>query len=186
MIGNGNIIANAVSRFGAVVGLDIENAKVFEEIVFSVSKRLVFPSSSVGGGILDIVIDTTCSCDVLVFLPVVFKAFGAGPIFIDLYIGTDADEDGTIIESGNRDNNSANAAQVTSRLNPTINNVGTKAPFEFVILSNGTAAISMAGGEAKEGQVTSVIKNTKYMFRCATQEANSAFGYFGSTWFEEP
>ena len=178
MIGNGQA---GQSKFNAIVTNAIENEKVFEEIMFSIAKRLAIGSEAVN----DIVIDPTgCGCDFLVFLPAIFKAFGAGPVNIDMYVGTDADDDGTLWESINRDNASINTADVIVRLNPTINSDGTKLPVEFVILSDGTAATAIAGGESKEGQIFVARKDVKYMFRLTNTEAVAATGHVSLNWFE--
>lgn len=182
IIGNGKL---GKSKFNAFVIDDIANQKVFDEITFSLSKRLTIPSSAVGGGILDIVVDPSeVDCDKLVFLPVSIKAFGAGPVFIDLYIGTQSSDDGTLLTTGNRDNESSNTAKLIWRLNPTISNIGVKTPFEFSVFSDGIAAVSTIGGETREGQIFNAVKNQKYTFRFMNQEASQAYGHIASTWFE--
>jgi len=176
-------ISRAVSKFDAMIVEDIENDKIFDGLVFSVSKRLSIALSSTN----DIVIDpTACTCTDLVFLPIVFKAYGAGPINIDMYVGVNSDADGTLWASGNRDNKSSITADLTVRLNPTINSVGVKLPFEFVILSNGTAAVATAGGESKEALIFLPRKDVKYMFRIVNTEANDAAGHVSINWFEVP
>lgn len=175
------ILTSVKSQFGALVGVDIAEQKIFEGKTFSVAKRETLALSSTN----NIVIDTSAvTSDFLVFLPVVFKAFGAGPINVDLYFGTDADEDGTIWQSTNRDNTSSNTSSVVVRYNPTINNDGTKLPPEFTIFSNGTAAVAEAGGETREGLVFNARKDGKYMFRVVNTEANPAFFHMSATWYE--
>ena len=175
------IMEQSRSVFGVVTSIDIAEEKVFEGKTFSIAKRHTLALSSTN----DIVIDpTACNCDYLVFQPVAFKAFGAGPVNIDMYIGTDADEDGTVCGSINRDNTSATTSPVVVRLNPTINDVGTKLPVEFTIFSNGTAAVAVAGGESREGLVFNARQDAKYMFRVINTEANPAFFHVSMTWYE--
>lgn len=175
------ILENAKSIFGSIETIDIAEEKVFQSKTFSIAKRHTLTASSTN----DIVIDTTgCSCDYLVFQPVAFKAYGAGPVNIDMYFGVDADEDGTLWGSVNRDNVSAETSPVDIRLNPTINDVGTKLPVEFVIFSNGTAAVAVAGGESREGLIFVARQDGKYMFRVINTEANPAFFHVSATWYE--
>jgi hypothetical protein len=185
MIGDGKILKQSILyRFKTLCFINIENAKVFDEIMFSVSKRLTIPSSPAK---LDIVMDPTgCDCSDLIFLPAVFKALGAGPIHIDFYFGTDSDDDGTLWQSINRDHNSSNDSHLDIRLNPTINNPGTLLPTEFIILSNGVAATSEIGGESKDGQMFKARKDGKYMLRLLNQEANPAHSHVSLNWFELP
>jgi len=176
-----DVLGAALSKFGALVNISIENEKVFHEILFSVSKRLTFA----GLAIHDIVIDPlACTCDNLVFLPAVFKAFGAGPIEIDMYFGVTTDSDGTEWGSINRDNTSSNTADVVVKLDPTVTDVGIKLPVEFSIFSDGIAAVSLAGGESKEGLVFNARKDGKYMFRFTNTENAVANSTIAFNWYE--
>jgi len=175
------LLDSSYSQFGAFSAIDIAEQKVFDSAVFSVAKRHTLALSSTN----DIVIDPTlCECDYLVFQPVAFKAFGAGPVNIDMYFGTDADEDGTVWGSINRDNTSSNTSPVLVRLNPTINDAGTLLPVNFTIFSNGTAAVAVAGGETREGLIFNARTDGKYMFRVINTEANPAFFHVSMTWYE--
>lgn len=175
------ILDQGQSVFGAHTAIDIAEEKVFEGYTFSISKRLTLALSSTN----DIVFDTTgCNCDYLVVQPVSFKAYGAGPINIDMYFGTNTDEDGTVWESINRDNTSLNTSGLVARLNPTINDVGTKLPVEFAVFSDGVAAVASVGGETREGLVFNARTDGKYMFRVINTEANPAFFTFAATWYE--
>lgn len=175
------ILENSYSRFGSISAIDIAEDRVLLGKTFSIAKRHTLALSSTN----DIVIDpTSCSCDYLIFQPVAFKAFGAGPINIDMYFGVNSDEDGTLWQSINRDNTSANTSPVVVRLNPTINDPGTKLPVEFTVFSNGTAAVATAGGETREGLIFNARQDGKYMFRVINTEANPAFFHISATWYE--
>jgi hypothetical protein len=181
LIGNGSIINKSSTLIESLSQIDVANAKVFDGVAFSVSKRLSIGNSSVNYITID---GRACNCDRLVFLPAAFKAFGAGPVEVDFFFGTDADEDGTVWESVNRDNESSNVSPLVTRLNPTINNLGALLPVEFIILSDGNAAVAVAGAESKEGQLFLARQDGKYMFRITNLEASAAWGHFAMNWFE--
>ncbi len=179
MIGNGE---SGKSLIGANVTEELQNNLVFtRERVFSISKRFTIPSS----GVVDIVFDGTgISGNFLVFLPVFFQGFGAGPIEIDLYAGTNADDDGTEIICFNRNELSSKDCEMVVRLNPNINDIGTKLPVEFEIPSDGTPATSTLGGQAGGTVVTNINKAAKHMFRLTNTEASIARCVIAANWFE--
>ena len=179
MIGNGQ---TGASKIGAIVSEKLENNLVFtKECVFSISKRFSIGASAT----VDIVIDPTAiTFPFLVVLPIAIKAFQAGPITIDLYFGTDANDDGTLWDSTNRNNTSSKTAELVVRLNPTINSVGTKLPPEFEIFSDGTPATATLGGAVSEDFVFNARKDGKYMLRLINIEANAARAVAAFNWFE--
>lgn len=181
-IGNSSGVSAAAFPFAAITTVDINSQKVFKDVAFSWSKRFTVGASAT----VDIVIDPTgiAADRVAVVLPVAFTAFGAGPLNIDLYFGTDSDEDGTLWDGGNRDNTSATAPKATVRLNPTVNSVGVKTPFEFMVPSDGVPAVSSFGGQAKDDLIFIARKDGKYMFRIVNTEANAASCLFSVTIFE--
>ena len=175
-----NLIARLVSGMSALSCVDIFNALVIENCVFGISKRFDIPLS----GTVDIVIDPSAfDRKRLLFLPVTFRAFGAGPIHIDIYFGTEY-SGGTEIESINRDLTSSTEAKVKIYLDPTIIEAGTKLPTEFVILSDGVAAVSNIGGETKEDLIFNGRTDGNYLFRLTNQEASAAQGFIASNWAE--
>ena len=176
-----NILTNSVSNLKGLIVEDLANNLVFDGILFSISKRLSIGASAT----VDIVFDpTNCSCDFVVILPVSFKAFGAGPITVDLYANPDY-VGGTPIVPVNRDFTSANTPKAIWALSPTINDVGTKLPPEFIILSDGHAAVAQAGGETRESQVSNIDTTKKYMFRLINLEASAVNGAaIAASWFE--
>lgn len=179
MIGNGEA---GKSRIGANVNEELQNNLVFtRECVFSISKRFTIPSS----GVVDIVFDSTgITAPFLVFLPVFFQGFGAGPIEIDLFAGTDADDDGTEIICFNRNELSLKLCEMVVRLNPNIIDIGTKLPVEFEIPSDGTPATATIGGSAGDSIVTNINKAFKHTFRLTNTEANIARCVIAANWFE--
>lgn len=181
--GNGGDIGSTVSPFGATISLAIENSKIFDDIVFSIAKRFTIGASAT----VDIVINPqSCNCAFLVFLPVALKAFGAGPINVDFYFGVNSDEDGTLWPPVNRLNTSIITSDLTARLNPTINDPGTKLDPEFVIYSDGSPAVATLGGESKGDLVFVARQDGKYMFRLTNTEAAIAQAHASFNWFEVP
>ena len=167
--------------FGYLVTNAIENEKVFQDVAFGASKRVNIPSS----GTVDIVFDpTSVATDFLVLLPISIRAFGAGPVNVDLYFGGTYGDDGTDVICFNRDNTSSTDCQAEIQVDPTITTTGVKLAPEFVIFSNGTPATVALGGEVRQDFVTNLRKDGKYLIRLTNQESNPAQGWFGLNWFE--
>lgn len=180
--GNKNKLLDTQSQFHAQTTINVTNKSVFDEIVYSISKRLFIAAS----GVIDIVMDpTACTCRKLPLLPISIKFYGAGPIFVDLYINP-VYTLGTTIPSGNRDFSSSESSSLIWLLNPTISSPGTLSPFEFSVLSNGVSAVASVGGESKDSQISNIDMTKKYLLRMTNQESNTAHGYMSSTWAEEP
>jgi len=181
MIGSGKTGAYGL---GAIVSETLANNLIFtKECVFSISKRFTIGASAT----VNIVIDPLAlnvADRLFIVLPIALTAFGAGPIDVDLYFGTDSDEDGTLFQSINRNNESSKTAEAVVRLNPTINSDGLKLPSEFQIFSNGIPATASLGGSVTEDFLFNGRKDGKYMLRLINREANSAFGIFAMNWFE--
>jgi hypothetical protein len=171
-----------VSVFNANVVNNIENEKVFQGVAFSIAKRF----DLVGGATANILIDLTgITTGRVVFFPVKFKAFGAGPVNIDLYRDPVSADDGTIWEYMNRDDNSANLSKTVVRFNPTVSDPGDKTPVEFAVFSDGVAAVAVAGGESKDNLVFNAVIGKKYLFKVTNIEAGAdAFVHYASDYFE--
>ena len=184
-MGIGNTKRPAISGLDAIIVQDLRNSMVLTDgCIFSISKRFTVPAS----GVVDIIFNPThanLQDKKLVFFPVFFQGFGAGPIEIDMYFGTDADENGTVIESFNRNHESINTRDVVVRLNPTINTIGTKLPPEFEIPSDGTPATAVLGGQTNETIITNLRKDGKYMFRLTNTEAVIARCVVAANWCEK-
>lgn len=163
MIGNGP----PISKFGAVPVVALANEKVLQGVTFSWAKRFTLA----GLATANIVIDTS-NVDVeklVVVLPLSFQAIGGGPIFIDLHVDVDSDEDGTKWDGVNRNNVIGGDPQTVVRLNPTLNDPGVKTPSEFMIPSDGIAAVATVGGQTRDDLVFNALK-TKYMLKVMNQE----------------
>jgi hypothetical protein len=169
-----------LSRVGAYVTEPLANNKIFQDQVFGISKRLTIGDSEV----INIGIDATAvDCDFLVLLPIAVKALGAGPLNIDLYVGSTF-TGGTEIVSSNRNLDSSVTAKLKWYLAPTITGDGTKAAPEFTVLSNGTAAVSKITGESAEDLPINMVKGIKYIIRITNTAANSGTGAIANNWFE--
>jgi len=180
MIGNG--VKIGTFDFGAQTTVDINSAKVFEGVAFGVTKRFTAPVSP---SAFNIVVDPTAVIsEKLVLLPISLKAFDAGPIYINIYFGTDCDSDGDDIDCFNRDGESLNKCNLVVQTNPTINDKGTKTPLEFVIHSNGTPAIATIGGEVIDDFITTLRKDGKYLIEILNQDNATADCWFGFNFFE--
>jgi len=182
IIGNAPTISAYGFEFGAITTVDINSQKVFRDVVFSWAKRFSLAAS----GTVDIVINPigVLNDKLLVVLPISFTAIGAGPVNVDLYAGVDSDEDGTLWAGGNRDFRSSTQPDTTVRLGPTINDVGTKSPFEFLIPSDGVPATATVGGQTKDDLIFIARTDIKYMFRLVNTEANVANCAFALSVFE--
>lgn len=151
-------------------------------LVYSVSKRLILGASAT----VDVIFDPRAfTGNKLIFFPVVFKAFGAGPVFVDLYFGAEYTVGtGTEVLSINRDGEVSTPAQLKVYLAPTITNAGVKLPVEFAVYSNGIAATAVAGDESSIRAIFKANTSGAYMFRLVNQEAKAADALVGGNWVE--
>jgi len=156
---------------------------VMQEKVFSVAKRFAIGASDV----VDIVIDPTLINDdeQAIFTPLHFKAFGAGPINIDIYFGaTYTGATGTEWSAFNRNTRSTKTAQIKTILGPTITDPGVLLPINFVIFSDGVPATASIGGEQEDDLPFVSRVDGVYLIRMTNTEANPAVGWFGSNFAE--
>jgi len=182
MIGDG-LISGAVSPFGAIINLSIENAKIVEGITWSIADRFVVQPATTK--VFDILFDPTAfSKSELILLPISFKAFGAGPVFIDTYVDPVVTANGTEILSINRNLKIADAAELKIYKQPTTSSPGSKLPPEFSIFSDGTAAVAHVGGSVSIDLVLVIDPTKKYLFRLSNQENTNADATISSAWFE--
>lgn len=180
MIGNGR--HGAAFTAGAVNMRPEASFKVFQDQVFSISKRIDWANSEV----VDLIVDPSlCICSVLALLPIGFKAAFAGPIDIDVFINPTFTPN-TPLTTLNRDFTSITVSPLLWYLRPTVSAPGTQVPSEFRILSDGTAAVASLGGEAQENLIINIDMTKKYLIRMTNTEANISKGAFSASWFEIP
>lgn len=178
-MGNKSIIGYT-SQVGANVVEDVRANLVFTHETFSVSKRFQIPN----GAIRYIIIDARgCDCDFTVFGAPTFKAFGAGTITIDVYKNPIYTA-GTEWVAGDRNFNDPLTPNAKFYFNTTVTDPGTLLPWEWEIFSNGTAAVSRAGGESS-GEIPIIPSDTdQYMFKLTNLGTATARCTFSADFFE--
>jgi hypothetical protein len=180
---NLSIFGNSISPFGAIYKEDIENKAVFDEKLFSISKRLTIGSSDTVYILID---PTAVTKENLIFIPPIFEAFGAGPIEIDIFQNPTY-TGGTVITGGNRNLASSNTPELIFKLNPSITDPGTQLPFEFIIQSksSSTPVTTSIGGSTKEDLIFIPNKANEYLFRLLNTEAAACDGAHAAfNWIE--
>lgn len=159
-----------INEFGAIPTLDISADKVTKGIAFSLRKRFSIAKNT----FIDITFDPTAFVgkDVVVF-PLTFSALN-GPIFIDIYSGATADDNGTILPAFNRSLALGSPAASIIRLSPSNVDVTGLLAIEYLIPSSGVGVNLTAGGAGDPlVAVTDVTK--KLLFRLTnTDTVNSA------------
>ena len=134
MIGGGNLLKTLISFFvDSIKTVSISNHKVFESEVFTLSRRLTIPGSSTVNVVFDL---TGATGAFVVNLPLRFKAYGGGPLEIDLYKdvvytgGT-----GTVLPTVSRDEVVSPTAGTVVIEDPTITDPGVVTPLQYVLYS---------------------------------------------------
>ena len=177
MIGNGRA---GINQFGVNVILDVFNNRVFNHEIFGISKRFDIAASEV----IDIILDTTLfDKDQLVLLPVSVSGFDAGPLNVDLYIGTTYTV-GTTWPGTDRNLVDPVTPKSFGKYKPTITVLGTKSEVEFFVPSNGVAAVAKLAGATKEDLIIKLAPGTTYHFRITNTTASTGQGLFAANWFE--
>lgn len=166
MIGNGP----PLNPFGAQVAIGIENAKVMDEIAFSVRKRFTLIASAV----VDILIDPAAfTGQELVSLPIGFDAIG-GPLNIDIYPGATITSGGTPLPVFNRSLAGA-APQTVIKQGPfTGLDITGIDPIELFLPSNGTGVVGTDGASSDEPLVARLDKTIKYLIRITNTDSAAA------------
>jgi hypothetical protein len=172
----------SLSPSGAIYISAFENKLIQDGQIFGISTRLTIPAT---GTTVRLLFDPTAFTGrALLVLPALFKAYGAGPIYINIYENPTY-TGGTEIDSINFNFNSTNAAESIVKLNPTVTVLGTKLPNEYILLSAGGPAVARTGGEASAGDlVFDVDRTKKYLYVLDNQEANPADGSVVIDWTE--
>jgi hypothetical protein len=128
------------------------------------------------------VFDPTALVDTqVVFNPLLFAA-SSGPVLIDFYAGTDADDDGTVLVPSNRRSGFPAPVSVF-RLNPTINDLGTRFAGDSVPATGaGVGNTNGAGNQA--GLPFEIDPTLKYAFTITNQDGADTIIQVKNTWFE--
>lgn len=165
-----DLLARALSQFGAIISQKIEDQKAIDGIAFSVRKRYTIASS----GVLDLVFDPTAfTGQEVVLLAPAFDALG-GPLEVDIYAGVTANSDGTPIPIFNRNFKIGGTSQSVAQSNPTGIVLPGTPPIEVLIPSDGTPAVA-AGGAAGTGGIVSLLDPTvKYLLRITNTDGTAS------------
>jgi hypothetical protein len=107
----------------------------------------------------------------------------SGPITIDFYAGVDADDDGTLLGVSNRRATSSNVNKAILRLDPTINDIGTKFAGDLVP-STGTAPANSSGAASATGLPFELDPAGKYAFVATNNDGANVYFCIKITWFE--
>lgn len=181
-IGDAPNVAAFGFRFGAITTVGINDQKVFQGVTFGYAKRFVLASEAVANIVIDPQLIPAEKSFVL--LPFSFQASGGGPVNIDLFFGTDSDDNGAIWEGVNRDATSFNSPDTIIRHNPTINDVGTQLPLEYQIQSNGIPAVAAIAGGVSEDFIFRLRKDGKYLIRLTNTDTAELQLTFAADFFE--
>lgn len=178
-------IASSTTNRGAIITESFVNNKVFQGSVFGISKRLNIAAGTNSNIVIDPTYYSGQTDKFVVFLPVKFECFGAGPIEIDLYFNANTnDSTGTEWIAANRDNTNTNGSNIVIRHDPTIFDSGIKLGPEWSVLSNGTAATAVAGGSATSDLPFILRLEGKYMFRLKNTDSTLANCTTALNWLE--
>jgi hypothetical protein len=162
-------IIGYVGELGAVVTEDTYNNDVCIHNMYGMSKRFQVPNNATRYIIID---PSNIECEKLIFLPVVFKAFGAGTINIDLHANPTYIA-GTEWDTIDRCNTDIEIAKTKIYFNTSVTAEGTKLAPEWEVFSNGIAAVSVLGGEAKDDLPFIADKNITYMFKIVNNDTTN-------------
>ncbi len=171
--------------FGSNITLDTFNNRVFKHQVFGLSKRFSLAKTTSATVVIDPTENGPYTKNEFVLLPIYIQAANAGPISIDVYIGTDSDSDGTLWLGGDRNFEDPETPHILARLNPTITSLGTQTPFEFQVPSNGTPAVTTIGGEVQDNLIIIPRKDIRFALVLTNNDTvNAASCVVAFNWFE--
>jgi hypothetical protein len=171
---------------GAVTFVDANRIQTIADEQFSLGNSYSYEDYHiflVGDATFSFVFDPTAFTGVnLTVEPLSFCAT-SGPITIDFYVGTDADDDGTLLGVSNRKSTSTNVNQAVLRLDPTINNIGTRFSGDLVS-STGTAPGNSNGAANAQGLPFELDTTQKYTFVATNKDGADVYFCLKMTWFE--
>jgi hypothetical protein len=145
---------------------------------FSFEDYFIFGSLEVKNFVFD---PTAFAGNQIVFNPLLF-AGSSGPLLIDFYAGTDADDDGTILVPSNRRVGAPAPASVF-RLNPTINDLGARFAGDSVP-ATGAGVGNTNGAGNRAGLPFEIDFSVKYTFTITNQDGADTVVQVKTTWFE--
>lgn len=177
MIGNAPGPGSTIGLLGAGLVSSVQEDLFVAGKSFSLDKRLILPI-----GISRIVFDPTAfEGENFTFLPLFFAAT-AGPVLIDLYTGTVADDNGTLLTPSNRREGQPQPVSII-RLNPTINDAGTLFADDLVPAS-GSGVGNANGSTNGPGLPFEIDPTMKKMLLIDNKDGAGIYFQLKMTWFE--
>lgn len=158
-----------VSRFDALVTLDIENDKAIKGVAFSARKRFTLDSTPIV-----LIFDPTGvpSNKKVVFLPLQFEGIG-GRVEIDIFNGITESGDGTIIPCYNRSFVIGTPCKSKLTYDPTTVDTTGLVPIELLLPSDGSSAAISSGAQSSDSMVIDIDITKKLMVRMTNIDSPS-------------
>jgi hypothetical protein len=179
MIGNAPRTSAFAGSAGQVITGTVQENLFIEGKSFSYEDWLTYTADETKTFVFD---PTACECVQIVFNPIAFSAT-AGPIEIKFYVGTTADDDGTLLEASNRRATSSVTPQGIWRLNPSNISLGTEFAGDLVPATGVTSATS-TGSQNQPNLPFEVLKTSKYAITVKNTDGADTYVQIKSTWFE--
>jgi hypothetical protein len=146
---------------------------------FSYEDYLLFGSSETKTLVFD---PTAFAGTNMVFNPIAFGA-NAGPILIDFYYGTEADDDGELLGVSNRRAPLGITNKGIWSLNPSNISLGTRFSGDMVP-ANETIGQTAIGASNNPGLPFEIFTNTKYALTIENKNGAGVYVQMKATWFE--
>ena len=179
MISQGPILPKVLTLAGALRQQSINEDLFVQGKSFSYEDYHIMGAS----GTLTFVFDPTAFTGINIVLEPFTFCSTAGPVTIDIYAGTNADNDGTLLGVSNRRATSSNLNQAIIRLDPTINNIGTRFAGDLVP-ATGTAPATSSPSSNKPGLPFELDPTFKYALIATNLDGAGVHFCIKITWFE--
>lgn len=181
MSGNGSLPRGGAGQI--IIG-NLQDELFIRGLTFTYDGRFTFSADEVKRFVID---PTACTCAQITFLPLVYSAT-QGPVTADIYTGTDADDDGTVLTPVNRRETyqEINPTGLVLRLNPTVNDIGVKLPLSGLVPATGTSPGNASGSESAQSSPFEIAGSVKKTLEVTNHGGNDALVFIGATWQEIP
>lgn len=174
MSGNGGAVVDRMSGFAVAIGA--AHHEIHEGCHFTLADFTTLAAAAV----IDFAVQVP---DSLTWPHMVFTVqSGEGPVQLDMYEGTIADADGTLVTPINNNRNSSEVSTLVIRVNPTVTAVGTRLSGAYV--GAGGNAVAASGGMVSREQEYILKQNTKYLFRLTNQHTAQQIISYTADWYE--
>lgn len=110
----------------------------------------------------------------------------AGPILIDFYSGTEAADDGTILQGSNRDSTADKLLpDIVLRLSPTVSNKGTRFAGDMIpSTASGPGGLTNSGSGNAIGLPFAISNLSKYALELTNMNGDGVYVQLKLTWLE--